>query len=88
MIAHKTDAELPALWHGGVDWLAVKVRFEVVKRQIGHGLAGLAGGTSDVGAKTTWGISRKPSGTLGSFSNTSKPAPAITPFCKAWIKAS
>ena len=43
MIAHKTDGELPALWHRRVDRFAVKVRFEVVKRQISHGLAGLAG---------------------------------------------
>ena len=48
MIAHKTDRELPALWHGAVDRFTVKVRFEVVKRQISHGLAGLARRTSDV----------------------------------------
>jgi hypothetical protein len=55
MIAHKTDGELPALWHWRVDRFAVKVRFEVVKRQIGHGLAGLAGGTSDVGCQDDMG---------------------------------
>ena len=42
MIVGPSDAELPALWHRGVDRFAVKVRFEVVERQIGHGLARLA----------------------------------------------
>ena len=55
MIAHKTDRELPALWHGAVDRFTVKVRFEVVKRQISHGLAGLAGGASDVGCQDDMG---------------------------------